>query len=86
MQSLLRDFSHAWRILHKNPSFAAVAVITLGFGMGATIANFAVVRGVLLRPLPYYDPARLVQVYDANPERDANQSAFSPQDRTESNG
>lgn len=80
MQNLLRDVHHAWRILRKNPSFTAVAIITLAFGMGASIANFAVVRGVLLRPLPYRDPGRLVQVYDANPERDANQSAFSPQD------
>jgi hypothetical protein len=55
-------------------------VITLAFGIGASVANFAVVRGVLLRPLPYSDPSRLVRVYDANPARDANMSAFSPQD------
>lgn len=80
MQTLLRDVRHSWRILGKNPSFTAVAVITLAFGIGASVANFAVVRGVLLRPLPYSDPSRLVRVYDANPARDANMSAFSPQD------
>ncbi len=80
MQSLLRDVRHSWRILGKNPSFTAVAVITLAFGIGASVANFAVVRGVLLRPLPYSDSSRLVRVYDANPARDANMSAFSPQD------
>src|SRR5215475_4194520 len=80
MHTLLRDVQHAWRVLGKNPSFTAIATITLAFGIGASVANFAVVRGVLLRPLPYHDPARLVRVYDANPARDANMSAFSPQD------
>jgi putative ABC transport system permease protein len=80
MQNLLRDVRHSWRILRKNPLFTAVAVITLAFGIGASVANFAVVRGVLVRPLPYSDPSRLVRVYDANPARDANMSAFSPQD------
>jgi len=78
--SLFRDAHHAWRVLGKNPLFTAIATLTLALGIGACVANFAVVRGVLLRPLPYGDPARLVRVYDANPARDANMSAFSPQD------
>jgi predicted permease len=80
MQTLFRDIRQAWRVLRKNPSFTAIATVTLALGIGASVANFAVVRGVLLRPLPYRDPARLVRVYDANPARDANLSAFSPQD------
>jgi predicted permease len=80
MQDFFRDVRHAYRIFAKNPSFTAVAVATLVFGIGASVANFAVVRGVLLRPLPYHKPASLVQLYDANPQRDANLSAFSPQD------
>ena len=80
MQTPFRDLHQAWRVLKKNPSFTAIATLTLAFGIGASVANFAVVRGVLLRPLPYGDPARLVRVYDANPARDANMSAFSPQD------
>jgi hypothetical protein len=44
------------------------------------VANFAVVRAMLLRPLPYKDSGALVQVYDANPERNAKMAAFSPQD------
>jgi predicted permease len=80
MQNFVRDVRHGCRIFAKNPSFTAVAIITLAFGIGASVANFAVVRGVLLRPLPYHEPERLVQLYDANPERNANQSAFSPQD------
>jgi len=80
MRIALRDIQHAWRVLRKNPSFAAIAILTLALGIGASVANFAVVRGVLLQPLPYRDPAQLVRVYDANPARDANMSAFSPQD------
>src|SRR5262252_3406997 len=80
MRPLFRDAHHAWRVLGKNPLFTAIATLTLALGIGACVANFAVVRGVLLRPLPYRDPARLVRVYDANPSRDANMSAFSPQD------
>jgi predicted permease len=80
MQTLFRDVHHAWRVLRKNPSFTAVATVTLAFGIGASVANFAVVRGVLLRPLPYGDSTRLVRVYDANPAHDSNMSAFSPQD------
>src|SRR5215472_17599200 len=80
MRPLFRDAHHAWRVLGKNPLFTAIATLTLALGIGACVANFAVVRGVLLRPLPYRDPASLVRVYDANPARDANMSAFSPQD------
>jgi len=80
MQTMFRDVHHAWRVLRKNPSFTVVATLTLAFGIGASVANFAVVRGVLLRPLPYRDPSRLVRVYDANPAHDSNMSAFSPQD------
>ena len=80
MRPLFRDAHHAWRVLGKNPLFTAIATLTLALGIGACVANFAVVRGVLLRPLPYGDPASLVRVYEANPARDANMSAFSPQD------
>src|SRR5215831_5737779 len=80
MRPLFRDAHHAWRVLGNNPLFTAIATLTLALGIGACVANFAVVRGVVLRPLPYRDPASLVRVYDANPARDANMSAFSPQD------
>src|SRR5215469_17421709 len=80
MQNVLRDIRHGRRLLARNPAFTLIAVATLALGIGASVANFAVVRGVLLRPLPYKDSGALVQVYDANPERNANMSAFSPQD------
>ena len=58
-----RDLRHAWRLLRRQPVFAAVAILTLALGIGATTAVFTVVNGVLLRPLPYRDPSRLVVLY-----------------------
>src|SRR5207248_2355999 len=51
---------HAWRSLHRTPGFSITATLTLVIGIGATVAIFAVVNGVLLRPLPYGSPDRLV--------------------------
>ena len=58
----MNDLKFALRQLLKNPGFTALAVLTLGLGLGATIAIFSVVNSVLLRPLPYPEPDRLVEV------------------------
>ena len=58
-----QDLRFAFRSFRRNPGFAAVAVVTLALGIGANAALFTLVESVLLRPLAYRDPARLVMVY-----------------------
>ena len=62
MSRLLQNLRHACRILRRQPTFSSVAILTLALGIGATTAVFTVVYGVLLRPLPYRDPSRLVML------------------------
>jgi putative ABC transport system permease protein len=64
MRTLMQDLSYAWRTLRRSPGFAAVAIITLGLGIGATTTIFTVVNGVLLRPLPSYrEPDRIANLW-----------------------
>jgi len=63
IETALRDARYALRGLRRSPGFAAAAVVTLALGIGATSAIFSVVRAMLLSPLPYRDPSRLVFVW-----------------------
>jgi putative ABC transport system permease protein len=64
MESMTKDLRHSLRLLRKNPGFALVAVLTLALGIGAAVAIFSLVDALLLRPLSYPEPERLVAVRD----------------------
>ena len=77
MTTILADLRYGARAMVRNPVFSAIAVLTLALGIGANAAIFSVVRTVLLRPLPFPEPDRLVQVWEARLDRGWNQSSFT---------
>lgn len=68
LADVLSDARYAIQQLWKNPGFTLVAILTLAPGIGATSAIFSVIEGVLLRPLPYFEPERLVRLYETVPQ------------------
>jgi hypothetical protein len=66
VSTLVQDVLHAWRTWRRTPVLALASILTLALGVGANTAVFSVVHGVLLRPLPYPDADRLVEVFEDN--------------------
>ena len=75
-----QDATQAVRVLRRSPGFLAVALLTIALGVGANSAIFTVVRGVLLRPLPFADPNRLISIYENNVPDHSARSQLSAAD------
>jgi putative ABC transport system permease protein len=75
---LVQDFRQGIRRLRREPAFAATAVVILGLGLGAATAVFAVADVLLLRPLPYRDPAAIVTLWQTNPRERGDRDDVSP--------
>src|ERR1700739_1397526 len=69
MRNLLQDLRFGFRMILRNPGFAAVAIIVLALGIGANTAIFSVVNGVILRPLPYPESDQLVRIWHTPPQK-----------------
>jgi predicted permease len=70
LESLARDLRLTLRTLSRTPGFTIIAIVVMALGIGANVALFTVVRGVLLKPLPFHDPDRLAMLYEAGLHQD----------------
>jgi len=79
IETTLRDIRYALRGLRRSPGFAAAAILSLALGVGASVSIFAVADSLLVRPLPFRDPGRVVMVWERNSRlRDARFNVISP--------
>ena len=77
LEEVVRDVGHSMHLLRRNPAYTTAAVLTFALGVGFTTSIFSVVNAVLLRPLPYRDPAALVALWEYNQARPAERNVVS---------
>jgi len=77
MSNLLQDLRFALRSFIRTPRFSVPAILALALGIGATSATLSVVRGVMLEPLPYRDPDRIVTIWETNPSRNIQRNVIA---------
>jgi putative ABC transport system permease protein len=80
IETIAQDLRYALRMLRHTPGFTAIAILTLALGIGANTAIFSVIDSVLLRPLPYQDPAGLVMLWENNSQHPNPHNTVSPPD------
>ncbi|HKW63263.1 MAG TPA: ABC transporter permease [Candidatus Acidoferrum sp.] len=78
IETATRDIRYGLRALRSNPGFSIVAILTLALGIGANTAIFSVIDSVLLRPLPYGDPDKLVMLWENSPSRNPHNTVSPP--------
>jgi len=78
METLLRDLRYAARNLMRFPAFTIAAVLALGLGIGSVTAIFTVLNGIVLRPLPFHEPDRLVMLWETNLSKSLDHEPISP--------
>lgn len=78
VSGMWQDVRYAGRMLRKSPGFATIAILTLALGIGANTAIFSVVDAVLLKPLPFHDPASLAMVWEDNPAHGLLHNTVAP--------
>ncbi len=78
MDTILQDVRFGWRLLRRSPAFTIAAVLGLALGIGATSAVFSLLDRIVLRPLPYPGPDRLVMLWETNDAKGLSHERLSP--------